>query len=667
MDLFRRLFICLCFISLSVSGDDKPPRDLFTMELEELLSLKVTTSRKMTDNFYESTASISVITEDDIRLFGWRNLSDILNSLAGFSVYSDRVYDFVIARGAAQPNDPNSRVLLLLNGHSMIENFGYFNGQLASVDVSHIDRIEVVRGPGSAIYGTNAMYAVINVITKKQITQVGVNLGSFNDRKLQSSGYWNWDDWQFDGFVSLSTGDEEELFFDEYTDPIYNTGGYTSGHSNREQLSNSLISAQYGDLKLQLYHNKRRKYVPTGIYGGRIDQSNTFFQDTNQHFDVSYRYAFNQYLTIKSRLYYDRYQFDGRYVYLQDPNEINGPDYPSEYNRIKSSYQGFEVLIENEWGPNTRTLYGIEYRKYNSFDFIIHSENDPQEQLNIHDNINPDEVVRSGFFTHEVRFLPEFKLDFGLHFDDYKSVGRYYSIRAASSYEFENNGLIKFQFSEAFRAPNSWELNGGFFLNGNPFLKPETIQKYEVGYHFSFRSGWFIKSSIFKYDTDLTIRTDQFSSFTNVEGIKGKGFEIESDYWSQSWRVYSSLSIAKVKSNQTLTRTSYAPEEQFKLGVARKFKDEWHISAEILHMGDRKTPYPGVSYLPSVTLVNAKVGDWYWGDWRVGVSVRNLLDENYEHPSFPADLTANYLNQNFPVYDIPAEGRHIYLSLVWEP
>ncbi len=665
--LLRRLIICSFGVALIASADDKPPRDLFSMELDELLSLEVTTSRKMSDKLYESTASISVITADDIRLFGWRNLPDILNSLAGFNVYSDRVYDFVVARGAAQRNDPNSRILLLLNGHSMIENFGYFNGQLATVDVSHIDRIEVVRGPGSAIYGTNAMYAVINVITKNQTTQVGVDFGSFNDQKIQGSGYWNWDDWQFNGSFSYSTGEEEDLFFDEYTDPIYNTGGYTSGAANREQLTNGLLTAQYGDLKFQVYHNQRRKYVPTGIYGGRIDQSDTFFQDTNQHFDASYRYAFNQYLTVRTRLYYDRYQFDGRYLFLQDPNEQSGPNYPSEYNRVKSSYQGFEILIENEWGPHTRTIYGIEYRKYNSFDFVVFSENDPLVQLNIHDNINPDEVVRSGFFTHEVRFLPEFKLDFGLHFDDYKSVGRYYSIRAASSYDLLEHGLIKFQFSEAFRAPNSWELNGGFFLNGNSFLKAETIQKYELGYQYSLSSKWLISSSLFKYDTDMTIRTDQFNSFTNVEGISGKGLELEVNYWSSDWRVFSSLSLAKAKTNDGQVRTFYAPEEQVKLGVARRLIDDLHFSAELLYMGDRKTPYTVQPYLPSVTILNTKLGDWYWGDWRVSMSVRNLLNKDYQHPSFPADLTSNYLNQNFPVYDIPAEGRHLYLSFIWEP
>src|SRR5207245_6705422 len=116
----------------------------------------------------EAPASISIITSDEIQRYGYRTLSEILRSVRGFFTTYDRNYSYIGARGFDRPGDYDTRVLLLLDGHRINDNV-YDQasvGTEALLDVDAIDRVEVIRGPSSSLYGTDAFFAVINVITK---------------------------------------------------------------------------------------------------------------------------------------------------------------------------------------------------------------------------------------------------------------------------------------------------------------------------------------------------------------------------------------------------------------------------------------------------------------------------------------------------------------------
>ncbi|WP_144391882.1 TonB-dependent receptor plug domain-containing protein [Pleionea sediminis] len=654
----------LISITGGVSASISNKEDLFGLNMEQLLNIKVTAGKKTRENIRDTAAYITVVTKEDIDLFGWRNLSEIIDALAGFMVFSDRIYDFVVPRGAYQSNDPNSRILLLLNGHSVVENFGYFNGQLATVDVNHIERIEVVRGPGSAVYGTNAMYAVINVITRKGNDSYGISVGSFSDKKIHGQKYFESGNWFLNTQLSVEQGMEESMFFDEYTSGVYPTGGFVSGRANRESKKTLMARAGNENVYVQLFHNTRKKYVPTGIFGGRIDQSGTFFEDENEHLEIGFESEFADYLNIEGRIFFDNYEFMGRYLYLQDPNGIEGPNYPSEYNRINSRSYGAELIADTNWSPHSRTIYGIEIKNYRDYDFVYRSENDPLQLLDINLSVNPNETVRSGFFSHEIRFYPSLRIDVGVHFDDYNSVGRYYSFRTALSYDFSSNSIIRLLYGESFRAPNSWELNGGFFLNGNENLEPETIQTYEATFDKVWQNVWQLHTSVFYYETENTIRTNELETFINGPGIEGYGFEVELNYRSNQWRGYGSISYNDVRNSLDESRVAFSAEESLKLGLSHLITDDWHVSVELKHYGDRLNPAEEANKQPSFTLVNAKVGDWVIaGKWKVDFSIKNVFDESYEHPAFTSDLSSFYLNQFYPVYDIPGSERRFWINV----
>lgn len=150
----------------ATAGDVADPTEL---TLQQLLDVEVYSASKFSQKSSDAPSDVAVITAEDIRAFGYRRLSDVLDAIPGLYVYSDRNYDFLGVGGLARPGDYLSRVLLLVDGNRM--NDGIYGaasiGTEFPVDIDLIDRVEFVPGPGSSIYGSNAALGVINVITRR--------------------------------------------------------------------------------------------------------------------------------------------------------------------------------------------------------------------------------------------------------------------------------------------------------------------------------------------------------------------------------------------------------------------------------------------------------------------------------------------------------------------
>ena len=151
------------------SVPDPQTPDLTQLSLEDLLNVRVYAASKHLESVNDAPSSVTIVTAEEIQEYGYRTLADILESVRGFYITYDRYFSYVGVRGFGRLGDWNSRVLLLIDGNRIND---VVLGQAAlgtefPLDVDLIQRVEIVRGPSSSLYGAEAFFAVINVITRK--------------------------------------------------------------------------------------------------------------------------------------------------------------------------------------------------------------------------------------------------------------------------------------------------------------------------------------------------------------------------------------------------------------------------------------------------------------------------------------------------------------------
>src|SRR5438093_4482532 len=174
----RGVFFGLAFASLMATtwaadtqSAPAKPSEPTEISLEELMKMEipvVEAASKYKQKITEAPSSVTILTSDEVKKYGHRTLADILQTVPGVYVSYDRNYSFLGVRGF-NLGDANDRVLLLVDGHRINNSLSdsAFIGTEFILDADLIDRVEVIRGPGSSLYGNNAFLGVINVITRK--------------------------------------------------------------------------------------------------------------------------------------------------------------------------------------------------------------------------------------------------------------------------------------------------------------------------------------------------------------------------------------------------------------------------------------------------------------------------------------------------------------------
>src|ERR1017187_7141898 len=162
------LLILTCGSRNDCAGQQSIP-DLSEASLEQLGNIQVYSASMHVQPSEDAPSSVTVITAAEIQEQGFRTLADILQTIRSFYVTYDRNYSSLGVRGFARPGDYNTRILLLVDGHRLNDNI-YDEAMIGTefpIDIELIQRIEIVRGPVSSLYGSNALFAVINIITTR--------------------------------------------------------------------------------------------------------------------------------------------------------------------------------------------------------------------------------------------------------------------------------------------------------------------------------------------------------------------------------------------------------------------------------------------------------------------------------------------------------------------
>lgn len=161
------VFLAVCVsMPSSVVAEDVETEELMDMELDALLTMEVTTVSKRAQAILEAPSNVTIVTAKQIQEWGVRDLKDLMRRVVGCPVIADRDEWVFAFRGNVSDN--NQKYLILIDGHRMnsVENFG--PGQIIELpnNLSNVKRVEIIRGPGSAVWGPDALAGVVNIITK---------------------------------------------------------------------------------------------------------------------------------------------------------------------------------------------------------------------------------------------------------------------------------------------------------------------------------------------------------------------------------------------------------------------------------------------------------------------------------------------------------------------
>jgi outer membrane receptor for ferrienterochelin and colicins len=527
------MFPLIMFLLLAASANaQEQKKDLGDTSLEELGNIQVYSASKHMQSTSDAPSSVTVITADEIQKYGYRSLADILETVRGFYITYDRDYSFVGVRGFGRLGDSNNRILVLIDGHRINDNvFGEpYLGTEFLVDVDLIERVEIIRGPSSSLYGADAFFAVINVITRQapqlkgmEVSFASASFGTY-DGRASYGGQYKGIDMMFSGTFYDSRG--PTLFFPQFDSPATNYG--ITQNTDYESFQHVLATISFHGFTLQGLFSARDKGVPTAYYGGLFNDPQTQNYDYHQYLDLSYQHSLGSKWDLTARSSYDQARLQAPVGYAT--GLPNGSTTVDTYS-FRGNWSDSEVKVSGTLLKKHRITVGTEI-----IDNLQQDQGDYTALGNIFVAVPATSVIWALYGQDEFSIVHNLTLSAGLRYDHYSSFGGNTNPRLGLIYHVFHPTTLKLLYGTAFRAPEPFELTpdyGAFFEN-NLQLKPETIRSLEgvveqgLGQHFTL-SGSIFRNQIRDLITLETDPANNLDVYQNFDKADSTGVEAELD------------------------------------------------------------------------------------------------------------------------------------------
>jgi iron complex outermembrane receptor protein len=650
-------YLGICFPGTIYAQADG--HNVHEISLEELLSVKISTATKYEQTISEAPASVTIITSEDIERYGFQTLEEVFRSVRGFYVSNDRTYSYLGVRGFSRPTDYNNRILLLLNGHTINENIfgGAAIGTELGLDLDIIDRIEIVRGPGSALYGTGAMFAVVNIITKNgnMVDDLKFSAATGSYGKLQGSAVFGKEfDNGLDVLISGQWADikGQDLYYEEYDDPSTNNG--LAEGLDRDKYYGLLTIIPYGEFTLQGMMTSREKGVPTAPFGTVFNGDDAKTLDKRKFIELKYDHEMDSDKNVMLRGYFDDFDKIASFPYLIEFGNFS--EIVHGTGAFDGIWLGSEVQFRWDIRSNNRLTIGAEYQKQLRASYDIQSG----DSLLVHLDF-PFTVV-SVYLQDEYQVAENLSLTFGIRRDQYSTVGSSITPRVAVIYNPIKSGTLKLLYGEAFRVPNVFELIFGEPIpaaKANPALKPEKITIGEVIWEQRLSDELFGIVSFYNYKMkdliDQTIDPSDFlRQFQNISRVKARGLELglnarlKMGLWG-----YLSYTFQHAEDADLKEKLTNSPSHIVRMGFSYPVMKHFYAATELLYETDRRTVY-GTKTDPYL-LTNFKLSSkLLFNHVKFSLQIRNLFDVTYKTPGGFEHLQDS-ITQNGRNFDVKLE------------
>lgn len=572
------VFLFVVFLLLqsiqSMSQENQSPKtqELYDLSIEELLNIKVITASRYEQSITDAPGIISVITAKEIEQFGAMNLFEVLNRVPNVISSIGLALDVVTIRGG-DFNAWTGRIAYLINGYP-IRNVGgngtYYN-LFYALPINSIKQIEIIRGPGSVLYGTSAFDGVINIITKDETNEnltLNTTLGQYNTSIIDLSFGAKKEDLKyfFNGHFSQTNGA-----------PLYSEG--SEGETSRSfelfmpQKNVSFISnVTYKNIKINFLTARSEKfsnhlfdedytllYTEPGPLYSQIHYTTEFFQ-----FSIEHEFEISKSIDLKNTIGVN----DETFQWIED-----------RYTTVKTRGIDyfFESLLKYSISEKTFILSGFNYRKLTS------------KKSTIFPKYNFDYIA----FFAELKYLPFDNLQFyfGAQYNQPINYKGAFVPRLSILYKINDEFSIEYSLAQAFRSPDPPQYlydnrvlapDGSvtYYDKGNPNLKPEIITTHDLQLTYKIEKLTLQLAAYYSKGQDL-IKTspkdvdigDEIVTYLffrdNLDFNTRYGFELESKF-SLNEFLYTTASFVYNQNKHLGEIKNYtlAPNYQFKIGVS---------------------------------------------------------------------------------------------------
>ncbi|MCR8924364.1 TonB-dependent receptor [Dasania sp. GY-MA-18] len=627
--------------------------DLFTLSLQDLLNMEVSVASKSEHFTLDAPSSVTVFLRKEIQSMGINSLEELMNFVPGFQSSRDIVLGsghMIAGRGSSTP--PTSyNLLIMIDGQRLSDDLSGGAGDLNhNIPLFNAQKVEVIRGPGSALYGTGAFSGVVNIITIKETSNGYLGLGNLGGFE----SYFNTTYKDENRSLSLSARrytDDGEHYGAEVVQAV--NPNVSSTHDPRDETDFYLAYSHGDNLQINARHMRRQLddfFIRFAVHDGlnrratQQDSIRTTYQVVNND---SWGLSFHGAYTESS-------------IDVQFEATAGTPSPLAGTTQLESEWEiGLDSAFN--FSPNSKWFAGANLRKPDIEKARILSDASGEMRATSSFVKEGSRDVLGIYLQNEYRFSDQLQLTLGLRRDDYSDFGVTTNPRAALIYSSNFGSTFKVLYGEAFRAPSIRQSSST--IVGNPDLDPETIKTQELIWFHKFDWGQF-GATYFNSTHENKITTvprvslglptfDTPNIFTNLPTeVNTEGWELELLTMLGS---EGTLRATYTLLNEVEPSPNRVPKNTFSLISSTQFK-RWGFNLNAYYHDEMEmsTGVSTVVTLDDYWVVNSALRYSFSKKAAIIGRIKNLLDKDY--------FSSSAVGTSYPL-GIPNRGRTYTLGV----
>ncbi len=553
----------------------------------------VVTANRTKDKVVDTSANVSVVSAEKIAERHYVDVAEALRDVSGASVMDS-------GTGASEKTiilNGDTRVLVLVDGRRVNFDMGTSSGRSSYdlnqlPDIATIERIEVVKGHGGALYGSDAVGGVVNIITKKADHSYGkVSLGFGSQQSREAKAMYAFKKDKTGVMVSFSKYKQGYFKYKDAASDVTKRWPVNSSYEN-EKVSVKLTQELSATSNLEFGYDFS-KYEGLRSTSSTATYASASYRKT-QNFHLKYDWL------MKGK--------DQGYVYLYR----NKLDYYNAGN-MEETDTGIEIQQAITTGDNNKLVVGASYRKGKAFNEWSYTKTE---------SINNKAI----FVNDQWEFLPSWTLSAGVRYDKHSTAGGKTTWSAGLNKKLDANSHVYFNWGQVFKAPtlddlyyfSDMSMYGYGTYHGNPDLKPEKGNTWTLGYGAKIGKKTEVNVSYFQSDLKDAIRWD-YTTYPdyyvkNIDKQKKNGFELSVNHkLTENWDLEASYSYVRVRNDNNdgmgyVRDGGYVPN-LYRFGV-RFHNNKWNVNAFLRGgSGADSAKYVDSSYITLDMSANFKATD----------------------------------------------------------